>query len=471
MIDLNLVFPEIFISLGLMFLLLFGVFKKNSSMIIYNSSIIFLIITLALILNHPLEQETLLFNNSYRIDYLSSFMKLLTVASAIFVMIASKKYIQLIKIFKIEYPILLLSSILGMLVMISSNDLIVFYMGLELQSLALYVLASFNRDNLLSSESGVKYFVLSALSSGLLLYGCSLIYGFTGTTNFNVIASNLNLDNYILTFGIVFILVGLAFKISAVPFHMWAPDVYQGAPTSITSFFAILPKIAALTVFIRFLYVPFINIVDQWLMIIIFLSIASMLFGAIAAIGQKNLKRLIAYSSISHMGYALAGLSTGTQEGITSSILYITIYIFMNLAFFSCLFMLKKNEKYYENIEDLSGISKNHPLLSFCLLVVLFSLAGIPPLAGFFAKFYIFMAVIENSMYYLAVIGLLSTVIAAFYYLRIIKIIYFDSEKIKYDKNHDLGLKISLLISTIFILSYFIYPSWLIEIISKIKII
>ncbi len=471
MIGLNLVFPEIFISLGLMFLLLFGVFKKNSSMIIYNSSIIFLIITLALILNHPLEQETLLFNNSYRIDYLSSFMKLLTVASAIFVMIASKKYIQLIKIFKIEYPILLLSSILGMLVMISSNDLIVFYMGLELQSLALYVLASFNRDNLLSSESGVKYFVLSALSSGLLLYGCSLIYGFTGTTNFNVIASNLNLDNYILTFGIVFILVGLAFKISAVPFHMWAPDVYQGAPTSITSFFAILPKIAALTVFIRFLYVPFINIVDQWLMIIIFLSIASMLFGAIAAIGQKNLKRLIAYSSISHMGYALAGLSTGTQEGITSSILYITIYIFMNLAFFSCLFMLKKNEKYYENIEDLSGISKNHPLLSFCLLVVLFSLAGIPPLAGFFAKFYIFMAVIENSMYYLAVIGLLSTVIAAFYYLRIIKIIYFDSEKIKYDKNHDLGLKISLLISTIFILSYFIYPSWLIEIISKIKII
>ena len=471
MIDLNLVFPEIFISLGLMFLLLFGVFKKNSSMIIYNSSIIFLIITLALILNHPLEQETLLFNNSYRIDYLSSFMKLLTVASAIFVMIASKKYIQLIKIFKIEYPILLLSSILGMLVMISSNDLIVFYMGLELQSLALYVLASFNRDNLLSSESGVKYFVLSALSSGLLLYGCSLIYGFTGTTNFNVIASNLNLDNYILTFGIVFILVGLAFKISAVPFHMWAPDVYQGAPTSITSFFAILPKIAALTVFIRFLYVPFINIVDQWLMIIIFLSIASMLFGAIAAIGQKNLKRLIAYSSISHMGYALAGLSTGTQEGITSSILYITIYIFMNLAFFSCLFMLKKNKKYYENIEDLSGISKNHPLLSFCLLVVLFSLAGIPPLAGFFAKFYIFMAVIENSMYYLAVIGLLSTVIAAFYYLRIIKIIYFDSEKIKYDKNHDLGLKISLLISTIFILSYFIYPSWLIEIISKIKII
>ena len=471
MIDFNLVFPEIFISIGIMLLLLFGVFKKNSSIIIYNSSIIFLIITLALILNHPLEEEAFLFNNSYKIDYFSTFMKILTISSAIFVMLASKKYIQTINIFKIEYPILLLSSILGMIVMISSNDLILFYMGLELQSLALYVLASFNRDNLLSSESGVKYFVLSALSSGLLLYGCSLIYGFTGTTNFNLIADNLNSDNYVLTLGIVFILVGLAFKISAVPFHMWAPDVYQGSPTSITSFFAILPKIAALTVFIRFLYVPFINIIDQWQMIIIFLSISSMLFGAIAAIGQKNLKRLIAYSSIGHMGYALAGVSTGTQAGINSSILYITIYIFMNLAFFSCLFMLKKNDKYYENIEDLSGLSKNHPLFSFCLLIILFSLAGIPPLAGFFAKFYIFMAVIENSMYFLAIIGLLSTVIAAFYYLRIIKIIYFDPEKIQFDKNHNFGLKFSLTISTIFILFYFIYPGWLIEIISKINII
>ena len=471
MINLNLVFPEIFVSITIMFLLLIGVFKKNSETLVYNLSIISLIISLSLILNRPLEEENFLFNNTYTIDYLSSFMKILIVSSAIFVMLISKKYIQIISIFKIEYPILLLSSILGMMVMISSNDLIVFYMGLELQSLALYVLASFNMKNLLSTEAGVKYFVLSALSSGLLLYGCSLIYGFTGSTNFNLIANNLNSDNYILTSGIVFILVGLAFKISAVPFHMWAPDVYQGSPTSVTSFFAILPKIAALTVFIRFLYVPFINIIDQWQMIIIFLSIASMLFGAIAAIGQNNLKRLIAYSSISHMGYALAGLTLGTQEGINSSIIYITIYIFMNLAFFSCLFMLKKNDIYYENIEDLSGLSKNHPLLSFCLLIILFSLAGIPPLAGFFAKFYIFMAVIEKSMYYLAIIGLLSTVIAAFYYLRIIKIIYFDPEKIKFDLDNNIGLKITLTISTIFILFYFIYPSWLNEIIFKINII
>jgi len=398
-------------------------------------------------------------------------MKIITISSGIFVMLSSNKYIQVISINKIEYPILTLSSMLGMIVMISSNDLILFYIGLELQSLALYVLASFNRDNLLSSESGLKYFVLSALSSGLLLYGCSLIYGFSGSTNFFTIRDSLTQDSYGLTFGIVFILVGLAFKISAVPFHMWAPDVYEGSPTSVTTFFAILPKIAALTVFIRFLYVPFLNLIEQWQIIIIFLSIASMLFGAIAAIGQRNLKRLVAYSSIGHMGYALAGLATGTNAGIQSSISYITIYIFMNLGLFSCMFMLRREDNYFENIDDLSGLSKNHPLLAFSFLIILFSLAGIPPLAGFFAKFYIFTAVIEQSMYFLAVVGLLSTVIAAFYYLRLIKIIYFDSSKEKYEINHNLGLKFSLLVSSLFILLYFIYPSLLSEIVENINII
>jgi len=471
MANLNLIFPEIFISLSIMFLLIVGVFKKNSSNLIYNLTIVSLLIALALVFNYPIATELSLFNESYKVDYLSTFMKILTLISGVFVMLTSSKYTQITKILKIEYPVLLLSSILGMMVMISSNDLIVFYMGLELQSLALYVLASFNRENLLSSESGVKYFVLSALSSGLLLYGCSLIYGFSSSTNFILIAENLNSNNYGLTFGIVFILVGLAFKISAVPFHMWAPDVYQGSPTSVTIFFAVLPKIAALTVFIRFLYIPFVNMIDQWQMIIVFLSIASMLFGAIAAIGQKNLKRLIAYSSIGHMGYALAGISVGSNEGIQSAVSYISIYLVMNLAFFSCLFMIRKSENYFENIEDLSGLSKNHPILSISLLIVLFSLAGIPPLAGFFAKFYIFMAVIEQSMYFLAIIGLLSTVIAAYYYLRIIKTIYFDPEKEKYDSDHHLGLKVSLAISTIFILFYFIYPSGLTEIISKINII
>tara|TARA_Y100001958_G_C21229601_1_gene555224 strand:+ start:867 stop:2285 length:1419 start_codon:yes stop_codon:yes gene_type:complete len=469
--NLYLVVPEIFLSLGLMFNLILGVYKKNSSNLIYNLSLFLITITIILILNLYSVKESYIFSESYKIDSLSSFMKILSLVFAFFVLLTSAKYLKTIKIFQIEYPILILGSIIGMMVMISSNDLIVFYIGLELQSLSLYVLAAFNRDNLLSSESGVKYFVLSALSSGLLLYGCSLIYGFSGSTNFNEILLNLTGEEYIITFGIVFILVGLAFKITAVPFHMWAPDVYQGSPTAVTFFFAIVPKIAALSVFIRFLYVPFLEIIEQWQMIIVFLSVASMLLGAIAAIGQKNLKRLIAYSSISHVGYAIAGISTGSNEGIQSSILYISIYAVMNLAFFSCLLMLRKNEKYYENIEDLSGLSKNHPIISLSLLIIMFSLAGIPPMAGFFAKFYIFMSVIEKSMYFLAIIGLLSTVIAAFYYLRIIKIIYFDDAKDKYDTDHPIGLKLTLALSTILIMSYFLYPNSLITLVSKINVI
>ena len=472
MTNLALVFPEIFLSLSIMFLLILGVFKKNSSKLIQNISLIILLVTSVITLNETLGiQETLLFNSSVVIDYLSSFMKILTLLAAFLVLVISSNYLKTLKIFKIEYPILILSSVLGMMIMISSNDLIVFYMGLELQSLALYVLATFNRDQLKSSEAGLKYFVLSALSSGLLLYGCSLIYGFTGSTNFNIIANQLNSNEYAITFGIVFILVGLAFKISAVPFHMWAPDVYEGSPTSVTLFFTMVPKIAALTVFIRFLYVPFLNLIDQWQMILIFLSIASMLFGAIAAIGQTNLKRLIAYSSIGHVGYTLAGVATGSNDGIQSSVIYITIYIIMNLGLFSCLLMMKRNNKYFEDIEDLSGLSKNHPLMSLSLLVILFSLAGIPPLAGFFAKFYIFKSVLEQSMYFLAIVGLLSTVVAAFYYLRMIKIMYFDKEKEKYDTDHSLWLKFSLMFSTLLILIYFIFPSQLIEVVSRINII
>ncbi len=472
MINFELILPEIFLSLSIMFLLILGVFKNESSKVVQNISLVVLIVTAVIIFNETLRiNEVKLFNNSIIIDYLSSFMKIVTLISAFLVLTISSNYLKTFKIFKIEYPILILSSVLGMMIMISSNDLIVFYMGLELQSLALYVLATFNRDQLKSSEAGLKYFVLSALSSGLLLYGCSLIYGFTGSTNFNVIAVQLDTNEYALTFGIVFILVGLAFKISAVPFHMWAPDVYEGSPTSVTLFFTIVPKIAALTVFIRFLYVPFLNLIDQWQMILIFLSIASMLFGAIAAIGQTNLKRLIAYSSIGHVGYTLAGLATGSNEGIQSSVIYITIYIIMNLGLFSCLLMLKRNNEYFENIDDLSGLSKNHPLLSISLLIILFSLAGIPPLAGFFAKFYIFKSVLEQSMYFLAIVGLLSTVVAAFYYLRIIKIMYFDKEKEKYDTDHSFWLKFSLTASTLLILIYFIFPSQLIEVVSKISII
>ena len=470
--NLNLVLPEIFISLSVMFLLILGVFKKNSSQLTFNLSLVTILVAIILTVNETFSVNRItIFNDSIVIDRMASLMKIITLIGGFLVLGISSNYLKTFKIFKIEYPILILSSVLGMMIMISSNDLMVFYMGLELQSLALYVLATFNRDQLKSSEAGLKYFVLSALSSGLLLYGCSLIYGFSGSTNFDVIANQLTSNEYALTFGIVFILVGLAFKISAVPFHMWAPDVYEGSPTTVTLFFTMVPKIAALTVFIRFLYVPFLNLIDQWQMIIVFLSIASMIFGAIAAIGQTNIKRLVAYSSIGHIGYTLAGLATGSNDGIQSSIMYISIYVVMNLALFSCLLMLKRNDQYYEDIDDLSGLSKNHPLLSLSLLIILFSLAGIPPLAGFFAKFYVFKAVIEQSMYFLAIVGLLSTVIAAFYYLRIIKIIYFDKEKEKYDSDHGIWLKISLTFSTILILLYFIFPSQLIEVVSRIIII
>jgi len=453
----------------MMFLLMLGVFIKKSFKLVNLLTILSLIFAIALILNQP--NETIkIFNESYIIDKLSIFMKVLTLLFCIFVLLLSKDYIKNNSIDKIEYPIIILASTLGMILMISSYDLIVFYLGLELQSLCLYILASFKRDDERSTEAGLKYFVLSALASGLLLYGCSLIYGFTGSTNFEIISENLREANTGAVFGMVFIIVGLAFKVSAVPFHMWTPDVYEGSPTSITSFFALVPKIAALTVFIRFMYVPFINVISHWQTIIIFLSIASMILGAVAAIGQSNIKRLMAYSSIGHMGYALAGLAPGTNAGIHSTIIYLTIYLVMNLGAFGCIFMMKRENVFYEKINDLSGLSKNHPMLALSFLILLFSLAGIPPLAGFFAKFYIFMAVIEVKMYALAIIGLVTTVVSAFYYLRIIKIIYFDKPKKPFEESYDWGLKISLILSSILILVYFIYPSILVNAVSSILI-
>jgi len=464
------IFPELFLSFSIMALLMVGVFFKKSFKLVNSLTIISLIFAIALVLNQ--HNETIkIFNGSYIIDIFSTLMKTITLLFSIFVLFSSREYLKINNIEKIEYPILILSSILGMILMISSYDLIIFYLGLELQSLSLYILVSFNRENEKSTEAGLKYFVLSALATGLLLYGSSLIYGFTGSTNFEIISKNLNPNDIGAVFGIVFIIIGLAFKVSAVPFHMWTPDVYEGAPTSVTSFFALIPKIAAITVFIRFMYVPFLNVIDQWQIIIVFISIASMILGGTAAIGQKNIKRLMAYSSIGHMGYALAGLAPGTNSGIQSTIIYLIIYLVMNLGAFGCIFMMRRENTFYENIDDLSGLSKNHPLLALSFLVILFSLAGIPPLAGFFAKFYIFMSVIESQMYALAIIGLVTTVISAFYYLRIIKIIYFDKPKKPFEVNYNLGLKISLILSSILVLIYFVYPSILIDLVSSIKII
>ena len=456
--NLNILLPEVFLTLSIFSILMIGVFIKNSFNLIFNLSSLILIITIGIILNNPNNQEKI-FLDSFTRDGFSNFFKIIILISSLFVLNSSKSFISDNKIDKFEYPIIILISILGMFFMVSSNDLILFYLGLELQSLALYILASIDRDNLRSSESGIKYFVLSALSSGLLLYGCSLLYGFTGSTNFDLIADQLIKDNTGAVFAMVFVLVGLAFKVSAVPFHMWTPDVYEGAPTSITSYFAVVPKVAGLAVLIKFMFIPFSNILSEWQLIIIFISIASMILGAVAAIVQKNIKRLLAYSSIGHVGYALAGVATGVISGYESSIIYISIYVVMNIGAFSCLYLLKKDGEYRENISDLSGLSKKQPLLAISFLVILFSLAGIPPLAGFFAKFYVFTAVIEQKMYALAIIGLLTTVISAFYYLRIIKIIYFDDSAISFDPVKNSVAKLSVLISCAILITFFLYPA------------
>lgn len=456
--NLNILLPEVFLTLSIFSILMIGVFIKNSFNLIFNLSSLILIITIGIILNNPNNQEKI-FLDSFTRDGFSNFFKIMILISSLFVLNSSKNYILDNKLGKFEYPIIILLSILGMFFMVSSNDIILFYLGLELQSLSLYILASMDRDNLKSSESGIKYFVLSALSSGLLLYGCSLLYGFTGSTNFDLIADQLNKDNTGAVFAMVFILVGLAFKVSAVPFHMWTPDVYEGAPTAITSYFAVVPKVAGFAVLIKFMLIPFSNILAEWQTIIIFMSIASMILGSVAAIGQKNIKRLLAYSSIGHIGYALAGVATGVVSGYESAIIYIAIYVIMNIGAFSCLYLLKKDGEYKENISDLSGISKKHPILAISFLLILFSLAGIPPLGGFFAKFYVFTAVLEQQMYTLAIIGLLTTVISAFYYLKIIKTIYFDDSLVTFDPTKNIFAKVSILISCGIITTFFLYPA------------
>jgi len=458
--NINFFLPEIFLTVSILATLMIGVFFKNSYILV--TSIVYgIIISLILIILNSFDVSFKLFSNSFTSNSFTNFFKILILIGTFFILIITQNFIKETKINYFEYSLILLLSVLGMFIMISANDLILFYLGLELQSLSLYILASLNRDNLKSNESGLKYFILSSLASGLLLYGCSILYGFSGSTNFEIISLNTSTENIGTVFAMVFILVGLAFKVSAVPFHMWTPDVYEGAPSSVTSFFAVVPKIAGIAVFIRFMQIPFSEIVDQWQPILIFISLSSMILGAVAAIGQTNIKRLIAYSSIGHIGFALAGISTGTTLGYSSSITYISIYVIMNLGMFACIFSMKREGEYCENLNDLSGISKQNPILSIALLIILFSLAGIPPLAGFFAKFYIFIAVIENKMYTLAIIGLLSTVISAFYYLRIVKIIYFDDANNSFDQIKNLGISTTLFLSSLILVTFFMYPSFL----------
>ncbi|MBX2806332.1 MAG: NADH-quinone oxidoreductase subunit NuoN [Hyphomicrobiales bacterium] len=426
--DLAPIYPEIFLALASMALLMIGVFSRDED----NPSvswiaIAILVATGALIAGQDAGAREL-FDGAFLADDFGRFMKLLILAGAALAIILSFDYLKTAKILKFEFPVLVLLSTLGMLLLASANNLISLYLALELQSLALYVLASFRRDAVLSSEAGLKYFVLGALSSGMLLYGCSLIYGYTGTVGFEGIAAVLeNTDRSVgLVFGLVFVLAGVAFKLSAVPFHMWTPDVYQGAPTPVTAFFASAPKVAAFAMLIRIVQEAFPAIAEDWRQIIIAISVASMVLGAFAAIGQTNIKRLMAYSSIGHVGYAMVGLAAGTPSGVQGVMIYLAIYIVMTLGAFACILAMRRGDSDVEEIAELNGLSRNQPMLAFMLTVLLFSMAGIPPLAGFFAKFYVFLAAIEAELFWLAVIGVVTSVVSAFYYLAIIARMYFQ---------------------------------------------
>lgn len=428
--------PEVVMAVGAMALLMIGVFNSEKSTNTVTGLAIALLAVAGILVVNGSGETIEIFDGAFVVDPFSNLMKILTLVGSIAAIAMSIGFVRREKFDRFEYPVLIVLATLGMMMMISSNDLISLYLGLELQSLSLYVIAAINRDSARSTEAGLKYFVLGALSSGFLLYGMSLIYGFTGHTGFGAIAEALQADSSSvgIVVGLVFVLAGLAFKISAVPFHMWTPDVYQGSPTPVTAFFAAAPKIAAMALFVRVVYDAFEPITKDWQQIVVFISIASMILGAFAAIGQNNIKRLMAYSSIGHMGYALVGLAAGSQVGVEGVIIYMLIYMVMTLGAFACILMMREKDGMVENIDALAGASKTHPWMAFVLAMIMFSLAGIPPLAGFFGKWFVFVAAIEADLYALAIIGVLSSVVGAFYYLRIVKIMYFDEAKSEFVK-------------------------------------
>jgi NADH-quinone oxidoreductase subunit N len=424
--DPALVLPELILAIGAMALLMFGVFAGDRSATAVNAAaVVVLLIAAVAVAAGDGVGATLA--GAFIVDGFARFMKVAALIGSAVSIAMAWRFSRLEGFERFEFPVLILLGTLGMLVMISANDLISVYLGLELQSLAAYVVASIHRDNLRSTEAGLKYFVLGALSSGMLLYGASLVYGFTGHTGFGPIAAAL-VDGRStgLVIGLVFVLAGIAFKISAVPFHMWTPDVYEGAPTPVTAFFASAPKLAAAALLIRVVIDAFAPITTDWQQIVSFIAIASMALGSFAAIGQRNIKRLMAYSSIGHMGFALVGLAAGTQAGVQGVILYLVVYMTMTLGGFACIIAMRRGGVAVEDIEALAGLARTQPGTAFLFAAILFSLAGIPPLAGFFAKYYVFLAAIEAGLYALAVIGVVTSVVGAYYYLRIVKLMYFD---------------------------------------------
>jgi NADH-quinone oxidoreductase subunit N len=449
--------PEIVLAVGAMALLMLGAFSGERSARAVNwLSMLLLIAAGAIVVWMPAGKLTA-FGGSFVVDDFARFLKLLALAGSAVAILMSLNYLRVEKQERFEYGILIVLSATGMLMLISAADLIALYLGLELMSLALYVVAAINRDSVRSTEAGLKYFVLGALSSGMLLYGASLVYGFTGTVSFAGIAKAAGQGGIGLVFGLVFLFAGFCFKVSAVPFHMWTPDVYEGAPTPITAFFAAAPKVAGIAMFVRTTIVAFPEITLQWQQIVVFVAIASMALGAFAAIGQKNIKRLMAYSSIGHMGFALVGLAAGTAEGVQGVLIYMAIYVAMTLGTFACILSMRRDGVLVEEIGDLAGLARTNPTMAFFLAILLFSLAGIPPLAGFFAKFYVFLAAIKAGLFTLAVLGVLASVVGAYYYLAIIKIMYFD-EPAKAFGPTPFELRAVLVVSGLFNLVFFAYP-------------
>jgi NADH-quinone oxidoreductase subunit N len=454
--------PEVVLACGALGLLMLGAFRPRSANLVDLGAIALLVLASFMVVWLP-SGTLVTFGGSFVVDDFARFLKVLAFGASAVAILMSLDYVKREKQQKFEYSVVILLSAVGMGMLISAADLIALYLGLELMSLSLYVVAASNRDSLRSTEAGLKYFVLGALSSGMLLYGCSLIYGFTGTVSFAGIAKATQGGAGVgLIFGLVFLFAGLCFKISAVPFHMWTPDVYEGAPTPVTAFFAAAPKIAAIAIFVRVAVTAFPGIVPQWQQILVFVAIASMALGSFAAIGQRNIKRLMAYSSIGHMGFALIGLAAGTAEGVQGVLVYMAIYLAMTLGTFAVILAMRRAEGAVEEISDLSGLSRTNPPLAFFLALLLFSLAGIPPLAGFFAKYYVFLAAIQAGMFTLAVIGVLTSVVGAYYYLLIVKVMYFD-DPVKGFQPMPIELKAVLGVTGLFNLLFFVYPAPLLD--------
>jgi NADH-quinone oxidoreductase subunit N len=457
--------PEIILAAGAMALLMLGVYRTpRTETLIDVLSIILLIIAGVAVVLLP-AGKLVTFGGSFLVDDFARFLKILAIIGSATAILMSIDYDRREGQQRFEYSVLIVLSTLGMLMLISAADLIALYLGLELMSLPLYVVAASHRNSLRSSEAGLKYFVLGALSSGMLLYGASLVYGFTGTVSFNGIAHSAAEAGTGLIFGLVFLFAGFCFKVSAVPFHMWTPDVYEGAPTPVTAFFAAAVKVAGIAMFVRVAVMAFPGITTQWQEIVAFVSIASMLLGSFAAIGQRSIKRLMAYSSIAHMGFALVGLAAGTTEGVQGVLVYMAIYITMTLGVFAVILSMRRAGGMVESIDQLAGLARTHPGMAFAMALLLFSMAGIPPLAGFFAKFFVFLAAIKAGLYVLAVIGVLASVVGGYYYLAIVKTMYFD-EPAEGFVGMPAALRVVLGVCALFNIVFFIYPAPLVGVAS-----